>query len=184
MAIANSELMAILPKDHAGKPLKIGDNTIGVVHDFHGERALLSQRTAPFIRRMTELLLSPLLVDGSVKVRRAAAIKDVGFAKVAIEGNNGCDPITRSIPYLKGAQDYTDTSITLIRYSRDPMEYIANALCPGPREGIHGITYDPDADEYVVRVKSSYIKKFCGPRNMNVAMAAKLTNYKITLMPV
>ncbi len=183
MAIANSELMAILPKDHAGKNLKVGDSTIGVVHEFRGERAILSQRTAPFFRRMTEMLLSPLLMDG-VKVCRAAAIKDIGFAKVAIEGNNGCDPIVRSIPYLKGSKDYTDTSITLIRYSREPKEFIANALGPGPREGIQEITYDPDADKYIVRVKSSDIRKFCGPRNMNVAMAAKLTQCQITLVPV
>ena len=60
MAIANSEIMALLPKDHAGRTMRVGDCTAATVHAIKGAHVFLTQRTAVFYRRLLEMILEQL----------------------------------------------------------------------------------------------------------------------------
>ncbi|HPX80379.1 MAG TPA: hypothetical protein PLB95_00645 [Syntrophales bacterium] len=184
MAIANSEIMALLAKENAGKTMQVGDCTAAVVHAFKGERVLLTQQTAVFYRRLVEMLLSPLLMEGKVKVCHAAAIRGAGFAKVSIEGLNGCNPIQESMVYIHDAKEYTSSTITMVAYSHDKIEYIKNSLIPASRDHIQKVIYDKDAEEYTVYVSSLQKGVFLGRQGMNVATAAKLTGAKLNILPV
>ena len=184
MAIANSEIMALLPKDHAGRTMRVGDCTAATVHAIKGAHVFLTQRTAVFYRRLLEMILSPLLMDGKLQVRHAAAIHGTGYAKVSIEGMNGCNPILESMPYIRGTKEYTQDTVTLIAFSSNIEEYIKNSLGPAPREHIQKVIYNEEAEEYTVSVTSAQAGVFFGRRGMNVAMAAKLTGVKINVVPV
>jgi len=184
MAIADTELMALLPKEHAGSQLRIGNNTIVSVYSIEKSRIYLSQTSALFYRRLTEMLISPLLIEEKVKVVRAAAIPGAGFAKVAVAGLNGCNPIAECLPYIKTAvRQYTDTSITIVRYSSDKMEYVANAFAPAPRKELLEVIPFQDNSQIHVRVRPSQTGLFMGKGGANVATVSKLLGVRVYVQP-
>ena len=103
------------------------------------------------------------------------------FAKVAIESLNGLDPVKQCLPYLKAAKQYTDDTITLVRYSDDIKEYIVNALSPAPSEMVRKVIHFKSSREADVYVDSAYVGLFLGKGGANVASAAKLTGVAINI---
>ena len=186
MLIAGTEIMALLPRVYAGSQLLVGDNTVAsvfAIDDIH-HRVILSQKSSPFFRRLAELILSPLLVEGKIKVVHAAAVAGAGFAKIAVTGLNGCNPIAECIPYLRNAAGrYTKDTLTLVRYSPDIEEYIASAFAPAPSEDILEVIYFRDQHEALVYVKPKTLGLFIGRRGANVATAAKLTGASVIVKP-
>jgi N utilization substance protein A len=186
MAIPGTELMALLERSQAGSHLRIGDNTIAAVHSIEGGRIHLSQKSAPFYRRLTEMLLSPLIFDEKVKVVHAAAVNGADFAKIAVAGMNGCNPIAECLPYIKPAivHQYTKTSLTLVKYSPILTEYVVNAFAPAPKDDILEVIHFRESEEVHVIVKSGKIGMFVGKGGANVATVAKLTNIRVYVRPV
>jgi N utilization substance protein A len=179
--IAGTELLAILPKKYANRIFRIGDNTLASIFQIQGSRITLSQKSPQYFRKLMELLLSPLLKEGKIQVKRAAMVSGSKFAKVAIESLNDTDPVKQCLPYLKSVKQYTDDTITLIRYSKDIKEYIVNALSPAPPEMVRKVIHFKSSREADVYVDPGYVGLFLGKGGANVASASKLTGVSINI---
>ncbi|MFA5180423.1 MAG: hypothetical protein WC405_03825 [Syntrophales bacterium] len=185
MAIPGTEHMALLDRAHAGSHLRVGDNTIASVYSIDGGRINLSQKSSPFYRRLTEMLVSPLLMEDRVRVVHAAAVGGAGFAKVAVLGLNGRDPIVECLPYIKteAVRQYTETTITIVRYSFDIEKYVANAFVPAPGDDIVEVIHFKKMDEIHVIVKPERLGLFVGKNGANVATVSKLTGERVYVRP-
>ncbi len=181
VVVEGTESLAYLPKRYAGRQYREGDTMAAAVFLFENGRILLSQRSPQYFRRITEEILTPLIREGRIRVRKAASVMNGQFAKVAIEGINGTDPLHVSLPYLDRAKTYTDDTITIVRYSEDIKEYIVNALVPAPADKVLQVLYSHALREAIVRVENQYCGFFVGKGGANVATAAKLLNVKIVI---
>ena len=179
--ITGTELMGLLPRKYANRVFKVGDNTLAAIFQMEGIRITLSQRSPQYIRKLMELVFAPLLQEGKIQVKRAAMVSGNKFAKAAVKSLNGGDPVKQCLPYLKAAKQYTDDTITLVRYSEDIREYIANALCPAPADRIRKVIYYQSLEEADVYVDPTVVGKFLGKGGANAATAAKLTGVTINI---
>jgi len=179
--VAGTELMALLPKSYSNRTYRVGDNTLASIYSIDGARIILSQRSSQYFRKLTELLLSPLLQDGKIEVKRAATALNARFAKVSIKSLNGEEPLPVSIPYLKDLKRYTDDTITLVKFSHDLREYVVNSLSPAPRERVKKVIHFQTLREVLVTVEPQYLGLFLGKGGMNVAVSSKLVGVSIKI---
>jgi len=179
--IAGTELMALLPKKYANRVYRVGESAVASIFAVEGSRITLSQRSSQYFRKLVELLLSPLLLEGRVEVKRAATALNARFAKVSLRSLNGEDPLPISIPYLKDLRRYTDDTVTLVKYSPDLREYVINSLSPAPRERVKKVIHFQTLREVLVRVEPPYLGLFLGKGGMNVAVASKLVGVSIKI---
>lgn len=179
--IAGTELMALLPKRYANKAYRVGESTIASIFAIEGERITLSQRSSQYFRKLVELLLSPLLQEGRIEVKRAATVLNARFAKVSLRSLDGGDPLSVSIPYLKDLRRYTDDTITLVKFSPDLREYVVNSLSPAPRERVKKVIHFQTLREVLVRVEPPYLGLFLGKGGMNAAVSSKLVGVSIRI---
>jgi len=179
--IAGTELMALLPKRYANKAYRVGESTIASIFAIEGERITLSQRSSQYFRKLVELLLSPLLQEGRIEVKRAATVLNARFAKVSLRSLDGEDPLSVSIPYLKDLRRYTDDTITLVKFSPDLRDYVVNSLSPAPRERVKKVIHFQTLREVLVRVEPPYLGLFLGKGGMNAAVSSKLVGVSIRI---
>lgn len=181
VVVEGTESLAYLSKRYANRQYRERDTMTAAVFLLENGRILLSQRSPQYFRRIAEEILTPLIREGRIRVRKAASVMNCPFAKVAIEGINGTDPLHVSLPYLDRAKMYTDDTITIVRYSEDIKEYIVNALVPAPADRVLQVLYSHALREAIVRVETPYCGFFVGKGGANVATAAKLLNVKIAI---
>jgi len=179
--IPKTGFMPLLPRKFATRKYRIGDSLIASVYSIDGVRIVLTQRSAQFYRKLTELLLTPLIREGRIKVRRAATLPNAHFVKVSVQSLNDEDPIKASLPYLRDLKKYIDETITLVEYSPDLREYIVNSLAPAPREGVKKVILFQELREALVLVEPGYLGLFLGKGGLNVALASKLLKIKIKI---
>lgn len=179
--IADGAPMAYLPKRFAGRVYRHGERTMAVVSAIKGRRIILNQKSSQYFRRVAEEILLPVIRDGKVRVRNAAAIIGSSFAKVAVEGLRNTDPLAASLPYLDRTTDYTSYTITIVRYSSDMRKYVLNSLAPAPANKTLEVVYSRGRREAVVKVDPEYCGLFFGKGGANVATAAKLLGIKIVI---
>ncbi len=182
--ISGTELLALLPKKYASKPYKVGQNLVACVFMLEKNRIILSQRSPHYYRRTAERVFSPLIEEEKIRIRRAASVTGAGFAKMAVEGLDGTDPVRECLPYLPGMKAYTDDTITLVRHSQDMKEYVKNALVPAPLDRVRKVIYSSTLREAVVGVDPAYYGLFVGKGGANVATAAKLLDITILIRKV
>jgi N utilization substance protein A len=179
--IVGTELMAVLPKRYANRVYRVGDNTVASIYSIDGTRITLSQRSSQYFRKLTELLLSPLLQEGRIEVKRAATVAGARFAKVSLKGVNCEDPVRVSIPYMMDSRRYTDDTITLVKYSSDLRQYVVNSLCPAPAERVKKVILFQTLREVLVKVEPGYLGLFLGKGGLNVALSSKLVGVSIKI---
>ena len=179
--ISGTELLAFLPKKYASRPYKVGQNLLACVFMLENNRIILSQHCHHYYKRIAERAFSVLIEEEKIKIKRAATVTGARFAKMAVEGLNGIDPVGECLPYLPMMKPYTDDTITLVRYSRDMKEYIKNALTPAPQDRIRKVIYSSTLREAIVGVDPAYYGLFVGKGGANVATAAKLLDITILI---
>ena len=179
--IAGTELMAFLPKRYANRTYRVGENTIASIFAIEGEKITLSQRSSQYFRKLVELLLSPLLQEGRIEVKRAATALNARFAKVSLRSLDDEDPLLVSIPYLKDLRRYTDDTITLVKFSSDLREYVVNSLSPAPRERVKKVIHFQTLGQVLVKVEPPYLGLFLGKGGMNAAVSSKLVGVSIKI---
>jgi len=179
--ISGTELLAFLPKKYANRHYKVGQNLLACVFMLENNRIILSQHCHHYYKRIAERAFGVLIEEEKIRIRRAATVAGAGFAKMAIEGLNGIDPIKECLPYLPAIKAYTDDTITLVRYSQDIKEYIKSALAPAPQDKIQKVIYSSTLREAIVGVDPAYYGLFVGKGGANVATAAKLLDITILI---
>ena len=179
--VAGTQVFAYLPKRYANRSYRRGEETAAAVFMMGDGKIFLSQRSPQYFRRVAEAVLTPVIREGKVRVRKAACVVNGAFAKVSIEGLGGFDPLSASLPYLDKVKTYTTDTITVVRYSSNMKEYIINSLVPAPSERVVQVLYSQSLREAIVRVDPRYCGFFVGKGGANVAPAAKLLNVKIVI---
>ena len=98
--ISGTELLAFLPKKYANRPYKVGQNLLACVFMLENNRIILSQHCHHYYKRIAERAFSVLIEEEKIRIRRAATVAGAGFAKMAVEGLDGVDPVKECLPYL------------------------------------------------------------------------------------
>jgi N utilization substance protein A len=182
--ISGTELLAFLPKKYANRPYKVGQNLVACVFMLENHKIILSQRSHHYYIRIAERIFSVLIEEEKINIKRAVSVTGAGFAKMAVEGLNGIDPVKECLLYLPAIQAYTNDTITLVRYSKDMKEYIKNALAPAPADRIRKVIFSSTLREAIVGVDPAYYGLFIGKGGSNVATAAKLLDITILIKKV
>lgn len=149
-----------------------------------GAEVVLSRRSEEILKKVFYLEI-PEISNGLIKIESVA--REAGSrSKVAIStDSDNIDPVGSCVGQ-RGSRIQTIISelggekVDIIEYDEDPVKYISNALSPAK---IMGITLDPDDRRAVVKVSPDKLSLAIGKSGQNVRLAAKLTNWKIDIIP-
>ena len=171
--------LAVLPKALAAKHYKIRDGLMAAVWNMGVNYPVVSQSSMHYYRRIGELVLSPVIEEHRLSVRAVASSPDSSFVKLAVESPERGDPVSWCLPYVSEFARYTPKTICLITYMPNLEDFIAHALNPAPRRWIKEINVYREGKTAQVIVERGSIGRFLGKHGTNVAMASKLTGYRI-----
>ena len=179
----------ILPKSEMipGEEVKMGSSikvyVTKVEAQTKGPLILLSRKHYGFVKRLFESEI-PELADGTIElysVAREAGVR----SKVAIYSNDeNVDPIgacigshgSRIANILK---ELNGEKVDLVLYSKDPVEFIKNALSPAKNAIVNII--DEKKKEALAILDENNFSLAIGKKGNNVKLASRLTKYKISV---
>ncbi|HEX7003156.1 MAG TPA: transcription termination factor NusA [Trueperaceae bacterium] len=147
--------------------------------------SILVSRAAPQLLEYLMRQEIPEVADGTVEIKAVA--REAGQrSKVAVTSTNpNVDPIGACIGH-RGSRIQAVTAelqrerVDIIMWDSVPREFIRNALSPAK---VGTIELDADAGEAKVLVGSDQLSLAIGKGGQNVRLAAKLTGFKIDLVP-
>lgn len=149
-----------------------------------GAEVVLSRRSEEILKKVFYLEI-PEISNGLIKIESVA--REAGSrSKVAIStDSDNIDPVGSCVGQ-RGSRIQTiinelgGEKVDIIEYDEDPVKYISNALSPAK---IMGITLNPVDRRAVVKVSPDKLSLAIGKSGQNVRLAAKLTNWKIDIIP-
>ena len=182
---------AILPKSEQvdGEIIREGQHirvyVVDVKDSEKGPKIMISRTHPGFVRRLFEMEV-PELYDGTVEIKSIS--REAGSrTKMAVWSN---DPDVEAVGACIGqrgarvnkiVEELVGEKIDVLKYSEDPVEYIAAALAPA-----QVLTVDiEEGDQRAckVSVPDGQLSLAIGNKGQNVRLAAKLTGYKIDIHP-
>ena len=176
---------AILPAASVARKNRIGEYTWALmVSEMETGDVQLSQNVESYFRQLMDcFLLASYLGDSAIKIKRVAHVSGSQFVKVAVDSENGSDPVVACQQACEHMKKYTDFKIIIIKYDRDKTQYIKNALYPCPQKAIQEVIYKQDGDvkKAIVSVKDRYIGLCKGDKKRNVTTASKLVGLYIAI---
>jgi len=140
-------------------------------------------RTHPgLVKRLFELEV-PEIFEGVVEIKNIS--REAGSrSKIAVYSNNEeIDPMGACVG-PKGARvqsivnELKNEKIDIIKWSKDPEEFIANSLSPAK---VLGVVVNEENKTCKVVVDDNQLSLAIGKEGQNVRLAAKLTNWKIDI---
>lgn len=188
VAVPDTGVLAMLPRKYAVKSYLVGDTSWASVFSMSGSRVIVSQKSPQYVKKILEYLMSDLVTEGKIRIKRVARVEGAPFCKVAVESPDG-ECTQRELfeicrPYLNEAKDYISEKVMIVAYSGDPKEYIVNALAPAPFEAVSRVILYQLEEKGVVYVESKYLALFLGKKGMNMTTAAKLTGLPLEIKGV
>ena len=152
-----------------------------------GPQVLISRTHPGLVKRLFELEV-PEVYDGTVEIRSVA--REAGSrTKMAVwSPDPNVDPIGACVG-PRGArvntivEELKGEKIDIIRWSEDPVEYIAAALSPADVVSVEELPAVGDAKSCRVVVPDDQLSLAIGKEGQNARLAAKLTGYKIDIKP-
>lgn len=151
-----------------------------------GALILLSRKHYGFVKRLFELEI-PEISEGTVLIYSIA--REAGNrTKIAVYSEiNNVDPIgacigekgTRIANILK---ELGTEKIDIVKYSKDPVEFIQNALSPA--KDLRVFILDEKTKETMVVVDDKNLSLAIGKRGINVKLASRLTHYNLEIKTV
>lgn len=125
----------------------------------------------------------PEIYDGTVEIRSVA--REAGDrSKISVHAENiDVDPVGSCVgPKGQRVQRVVDElkgeKIDIVRWSNDPVEYVANALSPSQ---VVKVLVDEEEKATTVVVPDHQLSLAIGKRGQNARLAAKLTGWKIDI---
>ncbi len=179
--IGGTDRMAVLPRVCADGAYRVHDRFYACIKSLAGEYPVLSQRSAHFFRRVSELLFRPLIAEGRIKVEAVGTVQEARFVKIAVSSPTGEDPIQLCLPYVREFSAYSRLQPCLIRYAPLLADFIKQSLVPAPLGEVRRVDVDRRAKEASVMVSEAYLGRFLGTKGLNVAVASRVTGYAIRL---
>ena len=143
-------------------------------------------RTHPnLVKRLFELEV-PEIFNGTVEIKSIS--REAGSRrKIAVYSNDeSVDPMgacvgPKGTRVQKIVEELKNEKIDIVKWSKDPVEYIANALSPAV---VKSVEVDEETKSAKVVVDDKQLSLAIGKEGQNVRLAAKLTNWKIDINSV
>ena len=158
----------------------------GIVNKEKKPIVRISRIDRGLVSRLFELAV-PEISDGTVEIRAIA--REAGFrSKVAVcSVNSNVDAVGACIgPHRSRIESVVKElhgeKIDIIPYSDDPAEFITRALAPATV--ISTTLAEDDSRTATVIVPNQYLSLAIGNRGQNAKLAAKLTGFKIDIVPL
>lgn len=147
-----------------------------------GPQIVISRTHPGLLKRLFELEV-PEIYDGTVEIKSVA--REAGDrSKIAVHADDPeVDPVGACVG-PKGQRVQTIVNelkgekIDIVRWSEDPIEYVANALSPAK---VIDVQVDEEAKMTKVIVPDYQLSLAIGKRGQNARLAAKLTGWKIDI---
>lgn len=147
-----------------------------------GAQIVISRTHPGLIKRLFELEV-PEIFDGTVDIKSIA--REAGSrTKIAVHSSDeNVDPMgacvgPKGIRVQNIVNELKNEKIDIIKWSKLPEEYIANALSPAK---VLDVTLDEDMKFAQVVVDDNQLSLAIGKEGQNVRLAAKLTGWKIDI---
>ncbi len=149
-----------------------------------GPQVLISRTHPCLVKRLFELEV-PEIAEGTVEIKSIA--REAGSrTKLAVwSADPNVDPIGACVgPRGQRVNTIVDElkgeKMDIIKWSKDPAEYIAAALAPADVISVEPL---PDGKSCRVVVPDDQLSLAIGKEGQNARLAAKLTGYKIDIKP-
>ncbi|MFC4617381.1 transcription termination factor NusA [Camelliibacillus cellulosilyticus] len=147
-----------------------------------GPTVMVSRTHPGLLKRLFELEV-PEIYDGTVEIKSIA--REAGDrSKVAVyAADPDVDPVGSCVGQ-RGARvqaivnELNGEKIDIVRWSEDPVEYVANALSPSK---VIEVLVDEEGRSTTVIVPDYQLSLAIGKRGQNARLAAKLTGWKIDI---
>jgi len=170
------------------EPLSEGDRikvyVVEVKNSTRGPQVLISRTHPGLVKRLFELEV-PEIYDGTVEIKSIA--REAGSrTKMAVYSSDpNVDPIGACVGPKGGrvasiVNELNGEKIDIIKYSDDPVEYVAASLSPAE---VVSVTMLEDGKSCRVIVPDSQLSLAIGKEGQNARLAAKLTGFKIDIKP-
>ncbi|MCM3736212.1 transcription termination factor NusA [Bacillus cytotoxicus] len=147
-----------------------------------GPQIYVSRTHPGLLKRLFEIEV-PEIYDGTVEIRSVA--REAGDrSKISVYSENvDVDPVGSCVgPKGQRVQRIVDElkgeKIDIVRWSDDPVEYVANALSPSQ---VVKVLVNEEEKATTVIVPDHQLSLAIGKRGQNARLAAKLTNWKIDI---
>ncbi|MGR6007255.1 transcription termination factor NusA [Bacillus paranthracis] len=147
-----------------------------------GPQIYVSRTHPGLLKRLFEMEV-PGIYDGTVEIRSVA--REAGDrSKISVHAENiDVDPVGSCVgPKGQRVQRIVDElkgeKIDIVRWSNDPVEYVANALSPSQ---VVKVLVDEEEKATTVVVPDHQLSLAIGKRGQNARLAAKLTGWKIDI---
>ena len=171
-----------------GEVLKEGDRikvyVVEVRSGGKGPQIVVSRTHPGLVKRLFELEV-PEIHDGTVVISNIA--REAGSrTKIAVySSDENVDPIGACVGPKGGrvsaiVDELKGEKIDIIKYSDDPVQFIAEALSPSD---VISVQLLEDGKSCVVVVPDDQLSLAIGKEGQNARLAAKLTGYKIDIKP-
>lgn len=178
-------LPALLPKKYAVKPYQKGESGWATVFSIEKSYTIISQRAPQYTRKMLEYLLNDELMATDLRIFRVAKTEQGQQYKIAVKGSGDVRELYKKVRPMKNAiANYIYGTVYFIKYERNPVEYVKNALLPAPRDQIIKVIHREEINQMEVQVDVASAGIFFGKNGNNVAAASKLTGYIIQIIAV
>lgn len=179
----------LLPKTEIipGESIKMGTNLKVYISkvdiNSKGALILLTRKHYGFVKRLFELEI-PEISDGTVLIYSVA--RDAGNrTKIAVYSeNSNVDPIgacigEKGMRIANILKELGKEKIDIVKYSKDPVEFIQNALSPA--KDMRVFILDEKTKETMVVVDDNNLSLAIGKRGINVKLASRLTHYNLEI---
>lgn len=147
-----------------------------------GPQIFVSRTHPGLLKRLFELEV-PEIYDGTVEIRSVA--REAGDrSKISVHSDNAdVDPVGSCVgPKGQRVQQIVNElkgeKIDIVRWSNDPVEYVANALSPSQ---VVEVLVNEEEKATTVIVPDHQLSLAIGKRGQNARLAAKLTGWKIDI---
>ncbi|WP_199426038.1 transcription termination factor NusA [Thermaerobacillus caldiproteolyticus] len=147
-----------------------------------GPQIFVSRTHPGLLKRLFELEV-PEIYDGTVEIKSIA--REAGDrSKISVHSDNPeVDPVGACVgPKGQRVQAVVDElkgeKIDIVRWSADPVEFVANALSPAK---VLRVIVNEEERATTVIVPDYQLSLAIGKRGQNARLAAKLTNWKIDI---
>lgn len=147
-----------------------------------GPQIFVSRTHPGLLKRLFEMEV-PEIYDGTVEIKSVS--REAGDrSKIAVHSDNPeVDPVGSCVGQ-KGQRvqaivnELKGEKIDIVRWSKDPIEYVANSLSPSK---VVKVIVDEEEKSTTVIVPDYQLSLAIGKRGQNARLAAKLTGWKIDI---
>jgi N utilization substance protein A len=147
-----------------------------------GPQIFVSRTHPGLLKRLFEIEV-PEIYDGTVEIKSVA--REAGDrSKISVHSDNSeVDPVGSCVgPKGQRVQaivnELKGEKIDIVKWSNDPVEFVANALSPSK---VLDVNVNEDDKATTVVVPDYQLSLAIGKRGQNARLAAKLTNWKIDI---